>query len=50
MSLKAGRYLTPDQFEPSIHAMAEKDATPLSVVRGNPSGLQNLGSPAVGYR
>ncbi|MGO9166290.1 MAG: hypothetical protein ACLP56_05405 [Candidatus Sulfotelmatobacter sp.] len=45
MAVHAGRVVYPDEFEPSIHAQAVKDAAPLVVVRGDRAGLRDLGAP-----
>jgi hypothetical protein len=49
MAIKAGRYVTPDTFGPSLHAQEEDSDTPLRVVRGRESGLGafDLGNPTM---
>jgi hypothetical protein len=44
MAKKAGLLVNPENFMPSIHAAAEKGASPLRVIRGG-DGAYNLGAP-----
>jgi hypothetical protein len=45
-----GLVVRPDQFMASIHAADEEKASPLTVIKGNPNGAHNLGSPTMSVR
>ena len=49
MARKAGSLVTPDTFEPSLHAQEEDKATPLRVIRGGRESGQggfDMGNPS----